>query len=687
MPRGVVWVRAALLAIVFTASCGSNRGIDPAARFFAVHNVMHAMGLFQAGPINQGSLAEGQEIKLGLTLGASCVAVVAVGGAGVGDLALQLLDPEGKVVAEETSRDVQAVLRSCVDRPGAYTVHLRMARGAGEYLLSSWTGGEPPGDRSGGELASGGTCSAPTVLAPGHVYTGSTEEGTDDAEGSCAGSSGGRERVYRLDLPTRQRVVVELAAEFDTILYLRQGDCTDDAAEVKCNDDAGPKRSRIDAVLDAGTYFVFVDGYGDETGSYRLQVLSRDAPTLSDVCRGARPLAAASRVVGALSDGFDNVNATCGREAKGIDAVFRFDLATRSRVRFLQKSADFRPVVHVRRVCEDAATEAGCADSGFHDDEAAWAGVLEAGPYWVFADSADEGIPGGFTLSAETAVEGTTHPLGAPPGDGCGDAVQLTGMSGRVEGDTFAAKDDVPISCAAGGGADVVYRLDLARRSRVTARLVGDESSHALAFERSCGERTTEMACGLLVDRVVDPGPYFLVVDGARPESLGRFALAYRVRDMVDVEAACARVPLLAFQRKETGTTAGAADKFSTACGVRSIAQGAPDRVYRFSVARRMGVRLTLETQGFRGVLSLRRVCSEDTSEVKCAEAPDDASAVSLLTVLGRARITPSSTVPVPGPKGHLRSAGRVPRRARRPGNQRDDCATWRRNAGVAVLS
>ena len=634
MVRGRAWIRTASLAIVLTATCSPSRSTDPAARFFAVHNVMHAMGLYQAGPVNQGSLAEGQDVKLSLTLPATCVAVVAVGGTGVDDLGLQLVDPDGKVVAEETARDVQAVLRSCLDRPGGYTVRLRMARGAGEYLVSSWTGGEPPSDKNGADLASGGTCAAPTVIAPGHVYTGSTEEGTDDAEGSCAGSAGGRERVYRLDLPTRQRVVIELSAEFDTILYVRHGDCVDDAAEVKCNDDAGPKRSRIDAVLDAGTYFVFVDGYGDEAGSYRLQVIARDAPTLADVCRGARPLAASSRVVGALSDGFDNVNATCGREAKGIDAPFRFDLASRSRVRFLQKSGDFRPVIHVRRVCEDAATEVGCADSGFHDDEAAWAGLLEAGAYWVFADSADEGIPGGFTLSAETAAEGTTRPLGSPPGDGCGDAVQLTGMSGRVEGDTFAAKDDVPISCAAGGGADVVYRLDLARRSRLTARLVGDESSHALAFERTCGERTTEVACGLLVDRVVDPGAYFLVVDGARPESLGRFALAYRVRDMVDVEAACARVPLLAFQRKEAGTTAGTADKFSTACGVRSLAQGSADRVYRFSVARRMGVRLTLETQGFRGVLSLRRVCSEDASELKCAEASDDVSTVSLMTVL-----------------------------------------------------
>ena len=39
-----------------------------------------------------------------------------------------------------------------------------------------------------------------------------------------------------------------------------------------------------------------------------------------------------------------------------------------------------------------------------------------------------------------------------------------------------------------------------------------------------------------------------------------------------------------------------------------------------------MGVRLTLETQGFRGVLSVRRACADDATEVKCAEAIDDGS-------------------------------------------------------------
>jgi hypothetical protein len=33
-------------------------------------------------------------------------------------------------------------------------------------------------------------------------------------------------------------------------------------------------------------------------------------------------------------------------------------------------------------------------------------------------------------------------------------------------------------------------------------------------------------------------------------------------------------------------------------------------------------------------VLSLRRVCGEDPSELKCAEASDDVATVSLLTVL-----------------------------------------------------
>ena len=619
---------------VASAFCSANRGADPASRFFAVHNVMRAIGLYQTGPVNQGSLAAGQEVRLPLTLPSTCVAVVAMGGAGVGDLALRLLDPDGNLVAEEKAHDVEAVVRACLERPGQYVAVLRMAQGAGEYLVSSWTGGDGFGADAGAPLASGGTCDAPTVLVPGRNYAGTTEDATDDQEGTCSGSPGGHDRVYRLDLPARQRVGVEVTADFDSVLYIRKGDCNDEAAEVRCNDDSGPKHSRIDAVLDPGMYFVFVDGYGEEAGSYRVQASTHDAPSLADVCRGARPLAAASRVVGTLTDAFDNANATCGRDAKGDDLPYRFDLPTRARVRFVERSADYRPVVHVRRACEDATSEVACGDTGFADDDATWAGVLDPGPYWVFADGADEAAPGSFTLSAETAPEGGIGAGGGAQGDGCGDAIPLTGVSGKVDGDTFAAKDDVAITCAPKGGADVIYRVDLAHRSRITARLIADESSHALALERACADKSTELSCGSIVDRLVDPGTYFLVVDGAHPESLGRFSISYKIRDMAELEAACAKVPTLSWKRKESGSTVGATDKFSSSCGGRGVSRGSPDRVYRFTVPRRTSVRLTLETQGFRGVLSVRRACADDATEIKCAEASDDGARAAIQTTL-----------------------------------------------------
>jgi hypothetical protein len=333
-----------------------------------------------------------------------------------------------------------------------------------------------------------------------------------------------------------------------------------------------------------------------------------------------------------VTDAFDNTHATCGRDAKGADWPFRFDLATRSRVRLVEKSPDFRPVVHLRRVCEDESSEIACSDAGLADDESAWAGVLDAGAYWVFADGADEATPGGFTLSAETAPEAGTS-AGAP-GDACGDAIPLTGSSGKVDGDTFAARDDVGVTCAPAGAPDVMYRLDLPHKSHVSARLSADESSHALALQRACGDRSSELSCGSIIDRQVDAGTYFLVVDGARADALGRFTFSYKVRDMAELETACARVPALPFGKTLTGATPGGGDKFSSACGARGLGQGSADRVYRFRVTRRMGVRLALDAQGFRGVISLRRNCADDATELTCAQANDDAGHAQVQAVL-----------------------------------------------------
>jgi hypothetical protein len=640
-PRGLAVGLGALLA----AACGTGPSADPTSRFFAVHNVMRSMGLTQLGAVHQGALAQGQEVRLPVSLPAGCLTMVALGGAGTRDLDVRLLAPDGTVVAEDGSYDVEAVVRACVERPGDYVALLRMARGAGEYVVSSWTGGGALASSEGASAISstGGTCDGPTAAGAGQTYTGSTEDAAEEHEGTC-GNTSGRERIYRLDVPRRQRITLDVAAQFDSVLYLRKGDCSDDSSEVTCNDDMGgnAKRSRIDTVVDPGTYFVFVDG-ADEGGNYRLKIAAENAPSLSQICHDAHPLAAAARAVGHFEGSFDNVHATCGRDAKGADLAYRFDLPTRARVRLLEKSADFHPALHVRRACEDEATEIACSDSGLSDDEAAWAGVLDPGVYWVFADSADEVSSGSFTISAETAPDMGIGPGGGAQGDTCGDAVPITSTAGRLEGDTFAAKDDVGISCGKPGAADVVYRLDLAHRSRISARILSDEAAHAMALMRSCGDRSTEVTCGNAVDRVVDAGTYFLVVDAARPDAMGRFSISYKVRDVSLLESACGHVPSVVLRRSVTGTTVGAGDKFSPSCGVKSAEKSAPDRVYKFVIpqgpAGRRGssgvpVRLSLKTQGFHGLLSVRRACADDASEIKCAEGGDDPTQSQLSMVL-----------------------------------------------------
>ena len=202
-------------------------------------------------------------------------------------------------------------------------------------------------------------CWCPDTATPG-----TTEDAPDEQEGSCA-SSGGHERVYRLDVPTRERVTIDLSADFDAALYLRKGACNDEDAEVRCNDDDEPgqkEHSRIDVAARSGNVLRFRRwlrrGVGDLPHSSDHARCADAWPTSVEQHALSQPRRARRAT---SPTRLDNVNATCGRDAKGVDAPFRFDVPTRARVRFVEKSSEFRPVVHVRRVCEDANSEVACS--------------------------------------------------------------------------------------------------------------------------------------------------------------------------------------------------------------------------------------------------------------------------------------------------------------------------------------
>jgi hypothetical protein len=621
----------ALPAAATLVACVTTRGPELEPRYVALHNAFAAMGLAQVGPLQQGSLAEGRETRLNIELGSQCTTLVAMGGQGVRDLDVTLLDPAGKPVAHDTTSEPQAVVRACVETAGTYTLLVKMKAGAGDFVAATWTGGVGPGGGGGGNAntataslqVGAGTCESPIPVVAG-TYNGSTARGDSENEGSCATSSS-RELVYRLEVATRQRVVVEVDPRFDAVLYMRKGECSDSDSEVACNDDvAHGHSSKLDEVLDPGTYFVFVDGYQNEGGSYKMNIAMNDVPSLAEVCRQSRALPIGPPVNGSTSTAYDHAQASCGENAKGPDTLYKLDIAQRSRARITLHSDDFAPVVHVRKVCTDEASEVGCADSSTVDEEATFVGLLDPATYAVFADSSDHDADGRYQLTAELAPEQGS----GTPGDGCGDAVPLPSTETTVSGDTFLARDDVAGRCGGAGGPDVVYRVELTKRSRVTAAMSGEEGKHLFVMTKTCADKGTEVACGESIDQVLAPGVYYLAVDGATPDAMGKFEFDYHVRDIGSQEAACRTVPTLVDGQTVTGTTAGGSDKFSTSCAGREDAQASPDRVYRFTVATRARVRLTLATNSWDGVLAVRRACLDGNggpaSEISCNNDADD---------------------------------------------------------------
>jgi hypothetical protein len=609
------------LALVLAAGCSGGRGMAPDVlvepRFVAVHNALAAMGLAQVGPLATGRLAEGAEARVALDLPGGCPTLVAIAGDGVRDLDATLIDPGGKPLARDATSEPQAVLRPCLDAPGVYTLVVKAAAGGGPWVAGAWIGGlgsGPGASPSAGEPK--GTCEAPIPLSPGAV-TGSTSRGASEHAGSCAASES-KEEVYVLEVAHRQRVTIEVTARFDSVLYLRKDDCADADAEVACNDDAQDRsRSAIDRVLDPGRYFVFVDGYGQESGTFEMTVTATDVVPLADACRAAPELVAGAPRSGTTQAHPDDARATCGGGAEGADAPWRIDVAVRERVRVIERSGEMSPVVHLRTACTDDRSEITCADSDAASGEAVVARTLDPGSYVVFADAHGPGAAGAYELSMDSSPE-TGAGVAA---DGCGDAAPLgPGASGVEAGDTFAARDDVSSSCAAEGGADVVYRLDLARRSRLVASLGDEEAPHVLALWNRCGDRRAELACGRSLEETLAPGTYFVGVDAASAGAFGRFTLRWWLRDLSGQPASCAAAPVLREGRTVDGSTAGAPDDFTAACAGTEPGAAGPDRAYRLALRRRGLVRITATSPAFDPVVSLRRVCVETPTDPAIAE-------------------------------------------------------------------
>ena len=611
-------------ALVLVSCGGGSPRLSPT--FVAVHNTMAAMGLSQSGEISEGSLPEGAVARFRTQLRAGdCYTIVAFGSDGVSNLDVLVLDEAGTELASDRTQDRQAAAQVCPDVDGEYQVAVRMQSGSGGYVVTSWSGAPTGGAVAARPGGGAGSCSAPIPLTVGTPVRGDTSRGTSAMTGSCIEGGDAPELVYSVTIPRRAQVAVTITSGYDGALYML-GACGDARSEIACNDDdPNTSRSHIEATLDAGTYFIVVDAYGRGAGEFELMVETNELQDLAQVCRSAPPLTPGTAVTGQTTGQASYFTATCAGGARSPDRVYALDVPSRSRVRVRMQSTH-DGALYVRRECGNPNTEVACNDDHRDTRHSMVVATLDQGRYYVYADGYSNTQSGSYSLRADLA------PLtgGNAPADTCA-APGVLNPGQDVVLDTFPAADDMAGSCGGQGAADVVYRIDVQSRVRLRARLNDSEFAGALYIQRTCGQASTEVACSsggggpgagpTELDVNLQPGTYFLVVDGAAADEFGAARVDVRLDDLAALELACRQAPRLRPGRTVTGDTSSSRDRFQASCagGARSA-----DLVYQLVLTRRSRVRINA-TQQYDGAIYLRRDCVDPSTEIACNDdSPDN---------------------------------------------------------------
>ncbi len=616
--RALPWGLALGVAGLAFGCQSAGVGLEP--RYVAVHNAMTAMGLSQTGAISEGNLDEGEEARLEVELaGGQCYTFMALGGRGTDDMGVQVLSEGGDELGRDLTHDRQAAAQACPSRDGVYQVVVTMVDGGGDYMLTSWSGA-PAVARvgsggGGGRQGGGGTCGEPIELPIGQVVRGNTTGGPSAMQGTCVPGGSSPEHVYSFTLTERAMVDVALESSFDGALYLMT-DCG--SGELACNDDnPDTAHSRLQLTLDAGTYYVVVDGYGSPSqGEYSVSVQTRSMQSLAQVCSAAAPITPGVAVRGDTTASADYFQATCAGGAHSPDVVHRLSVPAPSRLRVRQSTPSHDGAIYVRSACDSAATEVLCNDDFGTTTASMITGVVQAGEYFIFSDGYGGNSAGAFEFVADLA------PLagGQANGDTC--AAPLAFQPGVLAVDTFQAADDLAGSCGGQGGADVVVALNVTNRSRLRVNVANTEFNGVLYVRGGqCGVATGEVACSAMaagntaLDTVLQPGQYHLVIDGVDAASFGQADLDIQLEDLAAMERTCRAAPRITPGRTVNGTTVGEADSFQATCAGNAAS---PDRVYQLRLTRRMTVRAHMTTTDFDGALHIRRDCPDASTEIAC---------------------------------------------------------------------
>jgi len=122
-------------------------------------------------------------------------------------------------------------------------------------------------------------CAAPfEIPAVGGHFEGNTANANADYGAGCdlgnQTKGGAPDQMLHLKLAQKSRVVLDMAgSNYSTMLSVRTGaKCPGTEVQLACAAGYMPDRSFLDLQLDAGDYYVQVDGYGGDSGAWSLDV-------------------------------------------------------------------------------------------------------------------------------------------------------------------------------------------------------------------------------------------------------------------------------------------------------------------------------------------------------------------------------------------------------------------------------
>jgi hypothetical protein len=375
------------------------------------------------------------------------------------------------------------------------------------------------------------TCTSPLDVSAGGTFAGSMLDVTDDLSTTC-GFSGSPDLVYTFTTTMPQNVRISAtAATGESMAWEVRPTCGSTAGSLRCVY-GGPAAGQV-RELPAGTYFLVVEGPTFNEVDFTLQVdfLPSAPPLQGDRCADPIPLTLGVRTTGTLTDMEDDHDTTCGFRSR--DVVYTFSLAARRDITVeVDGGGTFMNASVRNTTCTDSVGQLRCASGlplrmRMRD--------VPAGTYWVVVEASRAAS---FAITVTDSAP--TVPVPASGNDGCATAVTVPPTGGLFMGSTTGFVDDYqaalcPFTMA--NGPDAAFRLDLPVRQRVVASTDGSAFDTVLTLHPGMCLTRGESACDddggegvtSLLDRVLDPGTYFFVVDGYGPGSAGNYLLELQI--------------------------------------------------------------------------------------------------------------------------------------------------------------